>query len=128
VLPLTITVETTPLFDFDRITVRPDSKAKLDELVAKLKGVHYAEIVAVGYADPIGTTSYNFALSRRRAESVEDYLETKGVLAAKVETEGRGETEEYASLSSCGGLRREPMIACLQPDRRVEVTVVPTSQ
>lgn len=128
VLPVTVTVETNPLFDFDRITIRPDSKAKLDELLAKLKGVQYAEIVAVGYADPIGTVSYNFALSKRRAQSVEDYLEAKGVPAAKLDTEGRGETEEYASLSNCGGLRREPMIVCLEPDRRVEVTVIPTSQ
>jgi OOP family OmpA-OmpF porin len=128
VLPVTVTIETTPLFSFDRAVLRQDSESKLDDLVAKLKDVPYGEISAVGFADPIGTISYNLGLSKSRAQSVEEYLEHKGVPAAKIRIEGRGATQAYASLSNCGGLRREPMIDCLQPDRRVEVTVLPAAQ
>lgn len=128
VLPVTVTVDTTPLFGFDRAALGRDSQSKLDDLLAKLKDVPYGQIAAVGFADPIGTISYNLGLSKARAESVEDYLERKGVPAGKIHIEGRGETQAYASLSNCGGLRREPMIECLQPDRRVEVTVLPAAQ
>ena len=48
---------------------------------------------------------------------------SRGISADKIRIEGRGETEEYASYQNCGGLRRQGLISCLQPDRRVEVTV-----
>jgi OOP family OmpA-OmpF porin len=123
ILPVTITVEADPLFDFDRSAVRPDSQAKLEQLVRQLKGINYGDIVAVGYADPIGTPLYNQELSERRAAAVKAYLTGLGIATNKIETEGRGETEEFANYQACGGLRTEKTIACLQPDRRVEVTV-----
>ena len=122
-LPITITVEAEPLFDFDKYSIRADSRKKLDELVEKLKGVTFGEVITVGFADPIGSAKYNQRLSERRAASVKRYLVSKGIPANKIKTEGRGKTEEYASFKSCAGLRKQKLIACLQPDRRVEVTV-----
>ncbi len=127
-LPVTITVEAEPLFDFDKYSIRPDSRKKLDDLIQQLQGVTYGEIIVVGFADPIGTAMYNQKLSERRAASVKHYLAAKGVPADRIKAEGRGETEEYASYQSCGGLRKAKLISCLQPDRRVEVTVTAEKQ
>jgi OOP family OmpA-OmpF porin len=123
VLPVSVTVEANPLFDFDKAAVRLDSKNKLDDLVQQLNGIPYGDIVAVGFADPIGAAMYNQTLSERRASSVKAYLISRGVSADKIRIEGRGETEEFASYQNCGGLRKQRLVSCLQPDRRVEVTV-----
>jgi OOP family OmpA-OmpF porin len=128
VLPVTVTVEAEPLFDFDKAAVRADSKRKLDELIEQLKGVTYGEVVAIGFADPIGSPMYNQKLSERRASSVKAYLSSRGIPADKIRAEGRGETEDYASYDSCAGLRKKKLIKCLQPDRRVEVTVTAEKQ
>jgi len=122
-LPMTITVEADPLFDFDQYAIRPESRKKLDDLVQQLRGVPYGEVITVGFADPIGTKTYNQSLSQRRAASVQQYLVRKGIPADKVRTEARGATEEYASYQSCDGHGKQNLIDCLQPDRRVEVTV-----
>ena len=127
-LPVTITVEADPLFDFDKYAVRPDSRKKLDDLVQQLKSVSYGDVIVVGFADPIGSAMYNQKLSERRAAAVKRYLEGKGVPTDKIKNEGRGETEEYASYQSCGGMRKTKLISCLQPDRRVEVTVTAQKQ
>ena len=123
VLPVTVTVETNPLFDFDKAAMRSDAKTKLDSLIQQLDGIPYGDIVAVGFTDPIGAAMYNNNLSERRALSVKAYLVSRGISADKIRVEGRGETEEYASYEGCGGLRKQKLITCLQPDRRVEVTV-----
>ena len=123
ILPVTITVEAEPLFDFNRYAIRTDSQTKLDELAKELKDVNYGQIVAVGYADPIGTAMYNQLLSERRAMAVKAYLTNLGIATDRIQVEGRGETEEFASYEACGGLRSAKTISCLQPDRRVEVTV-----
>jgi OOP family OmpA-OmpF porin len=127
-LPLTISVEADSLFDFDQYSIRPDSRHHLDELVAKLEGVNYGEVIAVGFADPIGTEKYNQRLSERRAAAVKRYLVSKGIPPDRIKIEGRGRTEEYASFKSCRGLRKQKLIACLQPNRRVEITVTAQQQ
>jgi len=127
-LPVTITVEADPLFDFDQAAVREDSRKKLDDLIQQLQGVTYGDVIVVGFADPIGTAIYNQSLSWRRAESVEQYLAKHGLPASRIRAEGRGETEEFATFESCGGIRNEQAIACLQPDRRVEVTITAKRQ
>ena len=128
VLPMTITVEADPLFDFDQFSIRPESRSKLDELIQQLRGTAYGEVRTVGFADPIGSALYNQSLSERRAASVKQYLESKGIPAERIRIEGRGETEEYATYKRCAGQGRQKLIACLQPDRRVEVTVTAGSQ
>jgi outer membrane protein OmpA-like peptidoglycan-associated protein len=123
VLPVTITLEAEPLFDFDRSAVRANERVKLDSLVEGLKGVNYDSIVVVGHADRIGTKRYNQRLSQRRATAVKAYLVNKGVGDARIQTEGRGEMEPLTDAKTCHGLHKQKLISCLQPDRRVEVTV-----
>jgi OOP family OmpA-OmpF porin len=103
--------------------VRSDARAKLDEVLDGLNQVEYDTILVVGHADRIGTKAYNQALSQRRANSVRSYLAGKGVPADRIKTEGRGEFEPSTDPNACTGMRKQKLIDCLQPDRRVEVTV-----
>jgi OOP family OmpA-OmpF porin len=123
VLPVTITLEAEPWFDFDRSAVRSDGRSKLDELVNGLQEVEYETILVVGHADRIGTESYNEALSMRRANAVKSYLAGRGIPLDRIRTEGRGEFEPSTDPNACAGMRSRRLIDCLQPDRRVEVTV-----
>jgi len=125
-LPVTVTLEAEPWFDFDRYFVRSDARDKLDRLANDMSVVDYESIIVVGHADRIGTFEYNQRLSERRAESVKKYLVGKGVPAAKIKTEGRGEFEPALDPAFCKGMRKQKLIDCLQPDRRVEVTVTGT--
>ena len=128
VLPLTVTVEADPLFDFDQYAIRAESRSKLDDLIRQLQGTAYGEVRTVGFADPIGSAFYNQSLSERRAASVKQYLTSKGIPANRIVIEGRGATEEFAAYKNCTGEGRDKLITCLQPDRRVEVTVTAGTQ
>ena len=125
-----VTFAADALFDFDKATLRPEGRAKLDDLVSKLAGVSLEVIIAVGYTDRIGSDAYNLKLSQRRAQAVKDYLVSKGIEPNRVYTEGKGEAnpvKQCADPSAKGEVRnRAQLIACLQPNRRVEVEVVGT--
>ena len=124
---VTVNFETEPLFSFDKSTVRADQRAKLDELIAGLGGTQYDSIAVVGHADRIGKDTYNQKLSERRAAAVKKYLVQMGVPADKIQTEGRGETQSVTG-DACNNARGKALISCLQPDRRVEVSVSATKQ
>jgi len=109
------------LFDFDQSVLRPGETPKLDELTAKLKGRAFDGVSVVGHADQIGTDPYNLRLSGQRADAVRAYLVGKGVDAGSIRTEARGEREAVTG-EACKNQGRK-RIDCLQPDRRVEVTL-----
>ena len=119
-----ITLASKALFDFDKAILKPEGKAAIDsEVLARLKEVNKLELVLVtGHTDPIGTQAYNQKLSERRADAVRDYLVSKGVPKDKIETLGMGKTQPVPGLV-CHQKERKALIACLQPDRRVEVEV-----
>lgn len=123
ILPVTVTLGAEALFDFDRSKVRKGDSTKLDDLVGKLGGVNYDNILVVGHADRIGTKTYNQRLSERRAGAVKNYLANKGVDPKVIKTEGRGELEPTTDAATCKKVSKKKLIQCLQPDRRVEVTV-----
>ena len=115
-------------FDFDRSVLRAGETPKLDELTARVKSRAFDRIDAVGHADQIGADTYNLHLSERRAEAVRAYLIGKGVEGGSIRTEGKGESEAITG-DACGKLgpknRKSPkLIDCLQPDRRVQITLV----
>jgi OOP family OmpA-OmpF porin len=114
------------LFDFAKDTVRPAGKKALDDFAAQLKGAQFEVIEVTGYTDRIGSHAYNMDLSTRRAEAVKSYLvQAAGIPADKVTARGADGDAPVTKPDECKGRQRTPkLIACLQPDRRVDVEVV----
>ncbi len=112
-------------FDFDSAVVRPGETPKLEEFAARAKARASDPLDAVGHADRIGTDRYNMGLSRRRAEAVQAYLAGKGVDAARIRVEARGEAQAVTG-DACKNMgpenrKNRKLVECLQRDRRVEV-------
>jgi OOP family OmpA-OmpF porin len=114
------------LFDFNKSEVRPRGKAMLDDLVSALKGATYEVILAIGHTDRIGSVKYNQKLSVKRAEAVKQYLVDKGIAANRIYAEGKGKSQPVTKPGDCKGRKSSALIACLQPDRRVDVEVTGT--
>ncbi len=106
-------------FDFDKAVLKPEGKARLDDLVGKLKAVNLEVIIAIGHTDSIGTKAYNQKLSLRRANAVKAYLVSKGIEANRIYTEGKGETQPIADNKTKEGRAK---------NRRVEIEVVGSRQ
>jgi OOP family OmpA-OmpF porin len=125
-LPQKINFSADALFDFDRADVKPEGKAMLDDLVRVLQGAKYEVILAIGHTDRIGTAAYNQKLSVRRAGAVKQYLVGKGIAPNRIHAEGKGKTQPLTKPADCKMKNRKALIACLQPDRRVDVEVTGT--
>ena len=95
----------------------------LDDFVRQLSGATYDTILATGHADRFGSDQYNQQLSMRRANTVKDYLMSKDILASRIDAEGKGKTQPVTKPGDCKGKKSAKVIACLQPDRRVDVEV-----
>lgn len=123
-----VTLAADALFDFDKAVLKPEGKAALDKLVDDVKGIKLEVIIAVGHADRIGKDAYNQKLSERRAAAVKDYLVGKGIEANRIYAEGKGEKQPKTTKEQCGTsvAKSKKLIACLQPDRRVEIEVIGT--
>ena len=114
-----VTYAADAFFDFDKAVLKPEGKAKLDDLVGKVKDINLEVIIAVGHTDWIGTVAYNQKLSVRRAEAVKAYLVSKGIEKNRVYTEGKGEKQPVASNKTKEGR---------QKNRRVEIEVIGTKK
>ena len=114
------------LFDFDRAELRAEGRQRLDQLAREAQDMNLEVILAVGHTDRIGSASYNQGLSERRAESVKDYLVSRGVDSNRIYTEGKGETQPVTGADCDNVTGRSALIDCLQPDRRVEIEVIGT--
>ncbi len=112
-----VTFAADAFFDFDKSVLKPDGKAKLDDLASKLQGMNLEVIIAVGHTDSVGSDAYNQKLSVRRSEAVKAYLVSKGIEANRVYTEGKGEKQPVADNKSAAGRAK---------NRRVEIEVVGT--
>jgi OOP family OmpA-OmpF porin len=121
-----VTLKADTLFDFDKSVLRPEGRRELDDLVEKLKMIDIDSIIDIGHADRFGSDAYNRKLSLRRAESVKAHLVSKGVPANRIFTDGKGETQPVTKPGECKGPATRKVIACLQPDRRVEIEVIGT--
>lgn len=112
-----VTYAADTFFDFDKYALKPEGKAKLDDLIGKMAGMNLEVIIAVGHTDWIGTEQYNQKLSERRANAVKEYLVSKGVEKNRVYTEGKGELQPIASNKTAEGRAK---------NRRVEIEMVGT--
>jgi OOP family OmpA-OmpF porin len=121
-----VTMAADALFDFNKADLKADGKSKLDDLVGKLKAISLEVVIAIGHADRFGTDKYNNVLSLKRADAVKSYLVSKGIEPNRIYTEGKGKKQPITKPGQCKGAKSAKVIACLQPDRRVEIEVVGT--
>ena len=112
-----VTFAADAFFDFNKAVLKPEGKAKLDDLVSKMSGINLEVIIAVGHTDSVGGDAYNQKLSVKRADAVKNYLTTKGVEKNRVYTEGKGEKQPVADNKTTEGRAK---------NRRVEIEVVGT--
>ena len=112
-----VTYAADAFFDFNKSVIKPEGKAKLDDLVGKIKGINLEVIIAVGHTDAVGGDAYNQKLSVKRSESVKAYLVSKGIEKNRVYTEGKGEKQPVADNKTAEGRAK---------NRRVEIEVVGT--
>jgi len=128
VMPTKVSFSADSLFDFGKATVKPAGKQELDKLAVDLRGAKYDVITVTGHTDRIGSHAYNVKLSTHRAETVQAYLvETAGIPADKIVAKGVNGSDPVTKPGDCVGKKvTQKLIACLQPDRRVEVEVTAT--
>ena len=112
-----VTYAADAFFDFDKSVLKPEGKAKLDDLTSKIQGINLEVIIAVGHTDSVGSDTYNQKLSVRRSEAVKAYLVSKGIEKNRVYTEGKGEKQPVADNKTSEGRAK---------NRRVEIEVVGT--
>ncbi len=112
-----VTYAADAFFDFDKAVLKPEGKAKLDDLSGKVKDVNLEVIIAVGHTDAIGSDAYNQKLSMKRSDAVKAYLVSKGIEKNRVYTEGKGEKQPVADNNTSAGRAK---------NRRVEIEVVGT--
>lgn len=106
-------------FDFDKSVIKPEGKAKLDELVTLINRISLEVIIAVGHTDSVGTDAYNQKLGQRRADAVRAYLVSQGIDPKRVYTESQGELKPIADNRTAVGRAR---------NRRVEIEVIGTQK
>jgi OmpA-OmpF porin, OOP family len=112
-----VTFAADAFFDTGKAVLKPEGKAKLDDLKGKLSGIALEVIIAVGHTDARGGDAYNQKLSVKRAEAVKGYLVSQGTEANRVYTEGKGEKQPVADNKTKDGMAK---------NRRVEIEVVGT--
>jgi outer membrane protein OmpA-like peptidoglycan-associated protein len=104
-----------------------DGKAKLDEVVAKLKGMgEIDQIKVLGHADPTGNAKANLKLSEARAKSIKSYLIAKGVKPNVIISSGVGDTQPLVECAS--ELPKDQLKECHAPNRRVEIEILVKSK
>ena len=114
-----ITIQAEALFDFDKSVLKPAGKKSIDDAVAKMQKVDVDVVIATGHTDSIGTDAYNQRLSERRAQTVKEYMVSKGIAAAKITTLGKGETQPVATNKTKEGRAK---------NRRVDIEFKGVSQ
>jgi OOP family OmpA-OmpF porin len=104
-------------FDFDKATLKPEGRQMLDQVASQVDTINLETLIATGHTDSIGTEAYNLKLSQRRADTVKNYLISRGISADRIYVEGKGESMPVASNSTREGRAQ---------NRRVEIEIVGT--
>lgn len=116
------------LFGFDASAVRPEGQAALDQFARDANASRVDTINVEGHTDRLGSETYNQTLSLQRAQAVKAYLVSRsGLDAGKIAAVGKGESSPVTKPGDCrGNTPSAKLIACLQPDRRVDLEMVGT--
>jgi len=122
--PRVISLKGDTLFRFDGSALAdmlPGGRSELDRLAGELRQLDSnSHMRVLGHTDRLGGDAYNLALSQRRAETVRRYLVDQGVPAANISAAGMGESQPVVQ---CADSARAALVACLQPNRRVDVEI-----
>lgn len=123
--PAKVVLDADALFAFDKSDLshmQAGPRGQLDAFARQLSepALQDKQILVVGYTDRLGSASYNQGLSLRRAQTVRNYLVSHGVAANRISVEGRGMADPVVE---CHQRNRSELIACLAPNRRVELSV-----
>jgi len=115
------------LFDFEQAELDADSRKVLDDLASKLLATDIEKVTGTAHSDRIGAAAYNDRLSARRAEAIRVYLVGKGVPEKLLRFDAKG-ARDPITVGRCDGMGPETkqnvkLVACLQPDRRVDIEV-----
>ena len=130
----TVRLQSEFLFGFDKYNLRPEAISTLDSLGERLSQTNVQAVRVEGNTDFMGSDQYNQTLSESRANTVANYLVNRGVPAQKITAVGLGESQarmtescqaEVAKLGKrvSAARKRTALIACIEPDRRVDVRI-----
>ena len=119
------TLKSDVLFNFNKATLKASGQQALDQLYTQLSSLDPKDgsVVVLGFTDRIGSAQYNQKLSEQRAQSVVNYLVSKGIPSNKISAQGMGKADPVTG-NTCNNVKgRAALIQCLGPDRRVEIEV-----
>ena len=109
-----VTFDSGILFDFNKSTLRPEAKASLDKFAAEMSDMTETGITVYGHTDNVGSEAANRKISLQRAESVGNYLNSKGIAKSRITMQGMGYDQPVADNSTEAGRAQ---------NRRVEVFI-----
>jgi OOP family OmpA-OmpF porin len=118
-----VAFEATVLFDSNKSNLSSAGRSTLDAFVGKIRGLDTQSVMAIGYADRMGSQASNQILSEERVNAVKSYLIGKGVTADRVRTSAWGETRPSTAAADCNDANTARNVACMQPDRHVFIEI-----
>lgn len=119
------TLQSDILFDFDKVTIKPQGQQALDQLSSQINSMNQQDysIIVLGFTDRLGSDWYNQKLSQERIQSVVRYLVSKGIPLEKITTHSMGKSNPVTGKACNYAKDRPTMIDCLAPDRHVKIEV-----
>ena len=118
-----VAFEANVLFDSNKSLLTSAGRSTLDAFVSKIYGLDTQSVMAIGYADRMGSEGANQLLSEERVNAVKSYLVAKGVAADRVRTSAWGETRPSTAAAGCKDANNPKNVACMQPDRHVFIEI-----
>lgn len=118
-----VAFEANVLFDSDKSVITSSGRDTLDAFVGRIGGLDTQPVMAIGYADRMGSEASNQILSEERVSAVKAYLVSKGIAARRVHTSAWGETRPSTAAGECRDANTAKNVSCLQPDRHVLIEI-----
>lgn len=118
-----VALEARVLFDSNKSDLNSAGRSSLDDFVSRMGGLDAQSVMAIGYADRMGSETANQILSEERVNAVKSYLVAKGVTADRVRTSAWGETRPSTAAAECNDANTPGNVACMQPDRHVSIEI-----
>jgi len=103
------------VFEFNKDVIKPTSYPFLDEVVSVLREEPNWTLKLEGHTDNVGKEDYNLKLSKKRAESVKKYIESKGIMPSRITADGFGSTKPITDNTTEEGREK---------NRRVEFKII----